>query len=55
VAVRTGHHCTQPLHAILGAPGSIRASLFFYNNQEDVDTFILKLKDTINMFESMKL
>ena len=31
VAVRTGHHCTQPLHEELGAAGSIRASLYFYN------------------------
>ena len=53
VAVRTGHHCTQPLHAALGAAGSVRASLYFYNNQADVDTFIVKLKDTIAMFESM--
>ena len=53
VAVRTGHHCTQPLHAALGAAGSVRASLYFYNNQEDIDTFIVKLKDTIAMFETM--
>jgi cysteine desulfurase/selenocysteine lyase len=54
VAVRTGHHCTQPLHSILGAAGSIRASLYFYNNQEDVDYFIEKLKSTLEMFENMK-
>lgn len=53
VAVRTGHHCTQPLHALLGAAGSIRASLYFYNNKNDVDLFIRKLKDTIEMFESL--
>jgi len=53
VAVRTGHHCTQPLHKSLGAAGSIRASLYFYNNQADVDTFIAKLKDTIQMFAAM--
>ena len=48
-----GHHCTQPLHAKLGAAGSIRASLYFYNNKEDVDFFIIKLKETIEMFRSM--
>jgi len=53
VAVRTGHHCTQPLHAKLGAAGSIRASLYFYNNKEDVDYFVIKLKDTIKMFADM--
>ena len=49
----TGHHCTQPLHARLNAAGSVRASLYFYNNKEDVDFFILKLKETIAMFASM--
>jgi len=54
VAVRTGHHCTQPLHKILGVPGgSVRASLYFYNDKSDVDKFIEKLKDTLYMFETM--
>lgn len=53
VAVRTGHHCTQPLHAYLGISGSLRASLYFYNGKNDVDLFIEKLKSTIHMFESL--
>lgn len=53
VAVRTGHHCAQPLHKQLGVAGSIRASLYFYNSKSEIDTFIDKLKDTISMFESM--
>lgn len=53
VAVRTGHHCTQPLHRKLGVPGSMRASLYFYNDKEDVDTFIAKLRDTISFFKNM--
>jgi len=53
IAVRTGHHCTQPLHAAFGAAGSIRASLYFYNDKRDVDAFIEKLKDVISMFASM--
>eukprot|EP01038_Epipyxis_sp_PR26KG_P008867 gene8867-11961_t len=53
VALRSGHHCTQPLHNILGAAGSLRASLYFYNNKNDIDVFVEKLKDTINMFENM--
>lgn len=53
VAVRTGHHCTQPLHAKLGLAGTIRASLYFYNNKDDIDVFISKLKDTILMFKTM--
>lgn len=54
VAVRTGHHCTQPLHAELGAAGSVRASLYFYNNKDDVDQFIAKLKETIAMFSNLE-
>jgi len=53
VAVRTGHHCAQPLHKMFGVPGSIRASLYFYNSKEEVDVFIGKLKETIAMFENM--
>lgn len=37
VAVRTGHHCAQPLMVRLGIPGTVRASFSFYNNRNDVD------------------
>ena len=37
VAVRAGHHCTQPLMASLGLPGTVRASMAFYNTNEDID------------------
>jgi len=40
VAVRTGHHCTQPLMARLGITGTVRASFAAYNTQEEVDDFI---------------
>lgn len=53
VALRAGHHCTQPLHSVLGAAGSIRASIYFYNNQEDIDIFIEKLKEVIQMFKNI--
>ena len=46
--------CTQPLHDELGAAGSVRASLYFYNSKEDVDSFIGKLKDVLKMFENME-
>ena len=52
IAVRTGHHCTQPLHKELKLAGSIRASLYFYNSKEDIDIFIQKLVETTQMFES---
>lgn len=37
IAVRTGHHCTQPLMERLGLPGTIRASFAFYNTRAEVD------------------
>ncbi|XP_073015249.1 cysteine desulfurase 1, chloroplastic [Primulina eburnea] len=54
VAIRSGHHCAQPLHRYLGVNASARASLHFYNTKEDVDDFIRALTDTINFFASFK-
>ena len=53
IAIRSGHHCTQPLHRALGASGSARASLYFYNTREEIDAFIAGLKETINFFNSV--
>jgi cysteine desulfurase/selenocysteine lyase len=50
VAIRSGHHCTQPLHRFLGLPGTARASLSFYNTKEEIDVFIKALKDTLEFF-----
>ncbi|MBW4567519.1 MAG: cysteine desulfurase [Tolypothrix carrinoi HA7290-LM1] len=50
VAIRSGHHCTQPLHRFLGLPGTARASLSFYNTREEIDVFIKALKDTLEFF-----
>ena len=44
VAVRTGHHCAEPLIDELGVPGTVRASFGLYNNKEDVDAFIVTLQ-----------
>ena len=49
VAVRTGHHCTQPLMDFFEIPGTIRASFAFYNTFEEVDVFIKALKRSVNM------
>ncbi len=40
VAVRAGHHCTQPLMTRLGVPGTVRASFSVYNNLEDIDALV---------------
>lgn len=52
MAIRSGHHCAQPLHRALGVTSSARASLYFYNTKEEVDAFIQALKDTIDFFTS---
>lgn len=49
VAVRTGHHCTQPLMDFFSIPGTIRASFAFYNTKEEVDEFIKALRKAIMM------
>jgi cysteine desulfurase/selenocysteine lyase len=40
IAVRTGHHCTQPLMDLYGIPGTVRASLAFYNDKTDIDRLV---------------
>ena len=49
VAVRTGHHCAEPLIDELGVPGTVRVSFGMYNDQADVDTFIAALKKAMQM------
>ena len=51
VAVRTGHHCAEPLIDYLGVPGTVRASVGLYNTKEDIDAFIAALKRAIMMLE----
>ncbi|MBW4506046.1 MAG: SufS family cysteine desulfurase [Scytonematopsis contorta HA4267-MV1] len=50
IAIRSGHHCTQPLHRYLGISGTARASLSFYNTRQEIDVFIKALKETIDFF-----
>lgn len=50
VAVRTGHHCTQPLMDFYGIEGTTRASFSVYNTIEEIDSFVDALKDVIKKF-----
>ncbi len=50
IAIRSGHHCTQPLHRYLDVSGSARASLYFYNTMAEIDAFIIALKESISFF-----
>lgn len=49
IAVRTGHHCTQPVMDRFGIPGTVRASFAFYNTKEEIDTFIHAVHRSLNM------
>lgn len=49
IAVRTGHHCAQPIMDFYKIPGTIRASFMFYNTKEEIDTFITALKKAVVM------
>ena len=50
IAVRTGHHCAQPLMERLGIPGTVRASFALYNTKAEIDTFVEGLKRVVKMF-----
>lgn len=49
IAVRTGHHCTQPIMDFFGIPGTIRASFAFYNTTAEIDYFVSALKKAVTM------
>ena len=51
VAVRTGHHCAEPLIDYLGVPGTVRASFAMYNTKEEVNLFIAALQKAIMMLQ----
>lgn len=49
IAVRTGHHCTQPIMDFYEIPGTIRASFAFYNTKEEIDIFVKAVERAKNM------
>jgi len=49
IAVRTGHHCAQPIMDFYKIPGTVRASFAFYNTKQEIDVFIEGLKKSIIM------
>lgn len=51
IAVRTGHHCTQPLMDFYNIPGTVRASFAFYNTKEEIDHFITAVEKGISMLK----
>lgn len=53
VAIRAGHHCTQPLHRHLKVQSTARASLYFYNTVQEIDIFIEALKEAVDFFATI--
>jgi cysteine desulfurase/selenocysteine lyase len=51
IAVRTGHHCTQPLMDFYKIPGTVRASFAIYNTTQEIDRLVEALKRVKIMFE----
>ncbi|MFB6305484.1 MAG: aminotransferase class V-fold PLP-dependent enzyme, partial [Flavobacteriales bacterium] len=49
IAVRTGHHCTEPLMNRFNIPGTVRASFAFYNTKEEIDKFVEAIKKAVKM------
>lgn len=50
IAVRTGHHCAQPVMEYFAIPGTLRASISFYNNEDDIDRLVEAIKYTQEFF-----
>ncbi len=53
VAIRAGHHCAEPLHRLLNLNATLRASFYFYNNDEDVKNFIKAVRETVDFFKEV--
>ncbi len=51
ISLRVGHHCAQPIMKELGIKGTIRVSLSFYNDYNDVNNLIKALKKALSMLE----
>jgi cysteine desulfurase/selenocysteine lyase len=50
IAVRTGHHCAEPLHRLLGVEGTVRASFALYNTKEEIDSLVAGIERITKMF-----
>ena len=50
IAIRTGHHCTQPLMDRFGIPATARASMSFYNTKDEVDALVKGIDRVIEVF-----
>ena len=51
IAVRTGHHCAQPIMDFYQIPGTVRASFSFYNTKEEADRLVAGVQRAVNMLQ----
>jgi cysteine desulfurase/selenocysteine lyase len=51
IAVRAGHHCAQPLHTKFNLPATVRASMYFYNIEEEIDRLVAGIHKTQAIFK----
>ena len=51
IAVRTGHHCAQPIMDFYKIPGTVRASFAFYNTREEIDLLVAGVKRALSMLQ----
>jgi cysteine desulfurase/selenocysteine lyase len=51
IAVRTGHHCTEPVMQFFKIPGTLRASFMFYNTKEEIDSLVENLTKAIALLQ----
>ena len=51
IAVRTGHHCAEPVMTFFGIPGTVRASFAMYNTKEEIDIFVKAVEKAANMLK----
>jgi cysteine desulfurase/selenocysteine lyase len=52
IAIRTGHHCAQPVMDFFHVPSTARASFAFYNTLEEIDAFVQALRDAVNVLKT---
>jgi len=50
IAIRTGHHCAQPVMQFYGVPATARASFAFYNTKEEIDKLVAGIRKVQEMF-----
>ena len=51
IAVRTGHHCAQPIMDFYQIPGTVRASFAFYNTKQEIDRLVIGVRKAVEMLQ----